>query len=188
LTVVLVAAVAGWTLGGSVFGGSDGPKVIPGLDASINGKDWKKDTDKISGLTIYHPKAWKVGKASSAWVLYLDSESVAKNGGFRRNIVVQSEEYAGSLTEYSALAIGEFQKLGGPQAVVEQANTVVNGVDARSATYTFPDRVNNKTDKSYAVWTLKDGVAYVITYTSEASAFSEQLQMVTAAFQTAQLP
>jgi len=191
IAVFVIASTIGWTLGGLVFGGKSGGSEGSSASSSASKtstKGWSSSTDKTSGITLDHPKSWKVEKVSGLWVLYVDPESVVKAGGFRRNIVVQAEDFAGTLDDYTKFGLDQFQQLGGTGAIAESSDTTVDGTPAHRATYTFPDRVNNQTDKAYVVWTVKDGKAYVATYTSEVSKFDEAFPNVKTVFDKIQLP
>jgi hypothetical protein len=188
VAVVLVTAILGWTLGSHALGGKSSDDDGLSSNGTISTKGWVTDTDKTSGVMINHPKAWKAAKSQGVWALYVDDASVVKKGKFRRNIVIQSEDFSGSLTDYTTMGIKLFQQLGGANAVTESGDSTLAGQPAHHAVYTFPDRVNNKTDKALATWTLKNGKAYVVTYTSEATTFDEALPTVNAVLGTVRLP
>lgn len=132
------------------------------------------------GISIKYPQIWTKEENLDPITGSLATFVSPRQSGsdvFQENLRLIVQDLAGknvTLDEYTRTYINEIKLFSPDAEIVEQGNTHLANRPARQIIYTVNE--GEYTLKYFQVWTIQDNKAYVITYTSETSQYSDYLK------------
>jgi len=138
-----------------------------------------------SGVSLEHPDAWTVepGGADTPLFVFIDPPEDAP---MRRNINVMRQTGDGPLTldDYTQLSLQQIRDIPG-STISESKPTTLAGSPAYRIAYRAD--LGSGDFRFLAVWTIRGGEAWLVTYTSDPSRYSEALPEVERVLSTIEL-
>jgi hypothetical protein len=141
--------------------------------------------DDPSGVSLEHPADWEVRPGTAGPLfLFLDPESGVP---FRRNINVMLQAAGPSMTleEYSRLSIDQLEDIEGASRS-ELRSLRISGTPGQRIEYIADLGSGNL--RFLGAWTMRDGKAWLFTYTSDPDRFEDGLPDVERVLRTMRLP
>ena len=139
-----------------------------------------------SGVSLEHPRAWTVEPSTGTdpLVVFLDPSAGVP---FRRNIniMVQSGPRPLTLDEYTQLSLKQFADLK-TVTIGESRPTTLSGSPAYRVTYRGDLGAGDL--RFLAVWTVRSGKAWLVTFASDPARYNASLPEVERLLTTIQLP
>jgi len=122
-------------------------------------------------LSIQFPAHWTKQEESPGTVVsfYAPLEDAADPFSENANIIVQDLGQRMTLGDYSQLSLEQLQKVGSMD--VHLSDTTLAGLPAQEAAFTMS--LNGVSMDFHQIWTVKDKRAYILTFTSETSRYSD---------------
>ncbi|MBI4170245.1 MAG: DcrB-related protein [Candidatus Aenigmarchaeota archaeon] len=125
------------------------------------------------GIQMQYPASWTVNENAEGIVVAFVSPLEDKNDIFRDSVnVVMNDLSEQKLTmeDYTEFALQQLARTF-PDALITEANDItLDGNPARKIVYTFQGQYGKL--QVMQAWTIKDDLAYVITYTAQEEKFS----------------
>lgn len=176
---------------GSIAAGNVGEEAAPTTAAPTTTESVGSDTtaaanrtrsrDGVSGVSIEHPKDWSTATYENTFAILIDPAS----SSFRRNLTVVVQATTFALGDYTKQSDAQVKRLANYQ-LFESKATKIDGIPAQKQIW--QGDFNGLTNKLLSMWVIKDGKAYIFTYTSDVERFQEKLADAEAAFATIDLP
>lgn len=139
-----------------------------------------------TGVSLRHPTSWTTDYDSQykAIVLYADAPTPGDQKAFRRNVNVVSQTYPGSLTSLTSDTHRQTMNM----KITDAKETTLNGLPAREEVWEGKIAGSQEDLKYWSIWTLKDGKAWTVTYTSKPDKFAAKLTEAKEIGTSVQLP
>ncbi|MGO8874274.1 MAG: hypothetical protein ACLQNG_00695 [Acidimicrobiales bacterium] len=140
------------------------------------------------GLAFLHPTSWTVTHGSSGPLyVYIDP---AGGSGFRRNVNLQLESSSSPLTAASFLQINLAQISQDKGTISQQGAVSFDGTPGYRIVWAATVTVSGTAyDLEFlSQWTIRNGEAWLLTYTADGTRFESALPMVASLLASLKLP
>ena len=138
-----------------------------------------------SGVSLEKAPTWTVEASGGGdpLVLFIDP---ARGVPFRRNVTItrESAEQPITLDEYTEFTLQEIADLGG--TVGESRPTTLSGAPAYRVSYRA--ELDGDEYRALAVWTIRDGEVWLVTYTSDLARYNPGLPEIETLLTSIELP
>jgi serine/threonine-protein kinase len=137
------------------------------------------------GFQIKFPKKWErrdVNNPITGEMVEFLSPKEGPEDTFQEKVTISVEGFVGSLDEFSQLSTTEINNFLKQAQLESKNNFSLAQRDGKK--FVFSGRVGNKFLKNVQVFTLKEGKAYVIVYTSQKDSFERFLPTAEAMVQS----
>ena len=139
-----------------------------------------------SGITLEHPDTWTVrpkGGGDEPLVLFIDPASGVP---FRRNvnIIQQAPDEPLTLDQYTRISLQQIRDAKG--TIQQEGPTTLSGSPAHKISYRAD--LGSGDLRFLAVWTIRSGKAWLVTYTADPARFDQALPEVERMLTTIRLP
>ncbi len=157
-------------------------QTVPAQNTAASGNGFLTHEDPDYKVRITYPSSWSLGSDDQA-IFVIKSPSEGSGDAFSENVNLVMNDLSGqdvNLETYTDLSIKNLESAG--YAIEKSDKAMLAGIPAERIVFT-----DGKGMKFMQVFTIKDGISYVLTFTSETGKFEANLlpaERMIASFQT----